>query len=40
MPSLEFHEPSYKVERADDYGKRTNNLARDKQQLARDALNI
>jgi len=40
MPSLESHVPSYKVERAEDYGKRIDNLARDKQQLARDALQI
>ncbi len=40
MPSLESHALSYKVERTDDYAKRINNLAKDKQQLARDALKI
>lgn len=40
MPTLESHQPSYKIDRADDYGKRLNHLKKDKQQLARDALNI
>ncbi len=40
MPSLESRKPDYVVERGEDYEKRLNELAKDKQKIARDALDL